>query len=242
MQRYQWDWGVLFRDPYFGWLLSGLGWTLFIAMLAWMIAFSVGSTIGICRTLPNRWLRLIGTAYVEVFRNVPLLLQMFLWFFVLPELLPREAGRWMKRDMPYPEFTSAVLCLGFYHASRIAEQVRSGIDSVAKGLAHAGLATGLTLQQTYRHILMPIAYRLIVPTLSSEFLGIIKNSSIALTIGVLELTNQSRQIESFTFRGFEAFTAATVIYIAVSMVALGLARMFERRSPIKGMMTREASS
>jgi glutamate/aspartate transport system permease protein len=242
MQRYQWDWGVLFREPYFGWLLSGLGWTLFIAMLAWAIAFSVGSTIGICRTLPNRWLRLIGTAYVELFRNVPLLLQMFLWFFVLPELLPREAGRWMKRDMPNPELTSAVLCLGFYHASRIAEQVRSGIDSVAEGLSRAGLATGLTLGQTYRHILMPIAYRLIVPTLTSEFLGIIKNSSIALTIGVLELTNQSRQIESFTFRGFEAFTAATVIYIAVSMVALGLARMFERRSPIKGMMTREAHS
>ena len=237
MQRYQWDWGVLFRDPYFGWLLSGLGWTLFIAMLAWMIAFSVGSTIGICRTLPNRWLRLIGTAYVEVFRNVPLLLQMFLWFFVLPELLPREAGRWMKRDMPYPEFTSAVLCLGFYHASRIAEQVRSGIDSVAKGLAHAGLATGLTLQQTYRHILMPIAYRLIVPTLSSEFLGIIKNSSIALTIGVLELTNQSRQIESFTFRGFEAFTAATILYLLVNAVVVTAMRFLERYVAIPGYIT-----
>ena len=113
---------------------------------------------------------------------------------------------------------------------------------MAQGLSRAGLATGLTLRQTYRHILLPIAYRLIVPTLTSEFLGIIKNSSIALTIGVLELTNQSRQIESFTFRGFEAFTAATVIYMAVSMIALGLARLFERRSPIKGMMTREANS
>lgn len=242
MQRYQWDWGVLVRDPYFGWLLSGLGWTLSIAMLAWMIAFTVGSTIGICRTLPNRWLRLIGTVYVEIFRNVPLLLQMFLWFFVLPELLPRDAGRWMKRDMPYPEFTSAVLCLGFYTASRVAEQVRSGIESVAQGLSRAALATGLTLRQTYSHVLLPIAYRLIVPTLTSEFLGIIKNSSLALTIGVLELTNQSRQIESFTFRGFEAFTAATVIYMSVSMIALSVARLFERRSPIKGMMTRDAST
>lgn len=241
MQRYQWDWGVLFRDPYFGWLLSGLGWTLSIAMLAWMIAFTVGSAIGVCRTLPNRWLRLIGTAYVEIFRNVPLLLQMFLWFFVLPELLPRDAGRWMKRDMPNPEFTSAVLCLGFYTASRVAEQVRSGIESVAQGLSRAALATGLTLRQTYSHILLPIAYRLIVPTLTSEFMGIIKNSSLALTIGVLELTNQSRQIESFTFQGFEAFTAATVIYMSVSMIALSMARVFERRSPIKGMMTRDAS-
>lgn len=239
MQRYQWDWGVLFRDPYLGWLVSGLGWTLAIGLLAWVIAFVVGSAIGICRTLPNRGLRLIGTIYVELFRNVPLLLQMFLWFFVLPELLPREMGRWMKRDMPYPEFTSAVLCLGFYTASRVAEQVRSGIQSVAGGLSSAALATGLTLRQTYTKILLPIAYRLIVPTLTSEFIGVIKNSSIALTIGMLELTSQSRQIESFTFHGFEAFTAATVIYMAVSLVALGAARVFERRSAIRGMMARD---
>lgn len=238
MAKYQWDWGVLFREPYFGWLVSGLGWTLAIGLLAWMIAFTVGSVIGICRTLPNRGLRFIGTAYVELFRNVPLLLQMFLWFFVLPELLPREAGRWMKREMPYPEFTTAVLCLGFYTASRVAEQVRSGIQSIAPGLTKAALATGLTLRQTYTQILLPISYRMIVPTLTSEFLGVIKNSSIALTIGMLELTSQSRQIESFTFQGFEAFTAATVIYMSVSMIALGLTQFFERRSPIKGMMTR----
>lgn len=242
MGSYQWDWGVLFRDPYVGWLLSGLGWTLLIGLLAGCIAFTVGSTIGILRTLPSRLLRLIGTTYVEIFRNVPLLVQMFLWFFVLPEVLPREWGRWMKRDMPYPEFTSAVLCLGFYHASRVAEQVRSGIESVAKGLSSASLATGLTLGQTYRHILLPIAYRLIVPPLTSESLGVIKNSSIALTIGMMELTNQSRQIESFTFRAFEAFTAATVIYMSVSGVALLITAWFERRSPIQGMLSREAKS
>jgi len=167
---------------------------------------------------------------------------MFLWFFVLPEVLPREWGRWMKRDMPYPEFTSSVLCLGFYHASRIAEQVRSGIESVAKGLSRASLATGLTLRQTYRHVLLPIAYRLIVPTLSSEFLGVLKNSSISLTVGMMELTNQSRQIESFTFKAFEAFTAATVIYMSLSGVALLITTWFERRSRIHGMLAREGRS
>jgi glutamate/aspartate transport system permease protein len=236
--RYQWDWGVLFREPYFGWLLSGLGWTLTIALLGWTIAFTVGSAIGICRTLPNRWARLIGTSYVELFRNVPLLVQMFLWFFVLPELVPHDLGRWMKREMPYPEFTNAVLCLGFYTASRVAEQVRSGIQSVAQGLSRAALATGLTLRQSYVYILLPIAYRLIVPTLTSEFLGIIKNSSVALTIGMFELTSQSRQIESFTFRGFEAFTAATVTYMLVSIIVLSLANLIERRSSIGGMMSK----
>lgn len=242
MGRYQWDWGVLFRDPHIWWLVSGLGWTLLIGLLAGTLAFVVGSTIGIMRTLPSRWARFVGTTYVEIFRNVPLLVQMFLWFFVLPEVLPREWGRWMKREMPYPEFTSAVLCLGFYTASRIAEQVRSGIESVAKGLSRAALATGLTLPQTYRHILLPIAYRLIVPTLTSEFLGVIKNSSVALTIGMMELTNQSRQIESFTFKAFEAFTAATVIYMSISGIALLITTWFERRSPIQGMLSREARS
>ncbi|MBS0240992.1 MAG: amino acid ABC transporter permease [Proteobacteria bacterium] len=238
MGRYQWDWGLLFRDPYFGWLVSGLGWTLAIAALAGMIALSVGTVIGILRTVPGRVPRFIGTAYVEIFRNVPLLLQMFLWFFVLPELMPGSIGHWMKRDMPYPEFTSPVLCLGFYAASRVAEQLRSGIESISKGQARAALATGLTLPQTYRFVLLPIAFRLMVPTLTSEFLGIIKNSSLALTVGMMELTAQSRQIESFTFHGFEAFTAATVIYGVVSLIALGLARVVEGRTAIRGYMAK----
>lgn len=238
MGRYQWDWGVLFRDPYFGWLVSGLGWTLSIAALAALIAISVGSVIGILRTLPGRLPRAIGGAYVEIFRNVPLLLQMFLWFFVLPELVPAELGRWMKRDMPYPEFTNPVLCLGFYTAARVGEQLRAGIESISKGQARAGLATGLTLTQTYRFVLLPIAFRLMVPTLTSELLGIIKNSSIALTVGMMELTMQSRQIESFTFHGFEAFTAATVIYMTVSLLALGFARQVEGRTAIRGMMAK----
>ena len=242
MGKYQWDWGVLFRDPYLGWLLSGLRWTLTIAVLAWMIAFTLGSIIGIMRTLPSRPLRFIGTVYVEIFRNIPLLLQMFIWFFVVPELLPREWGRWMKRDMYYPEFTSAVLCLGFYTASRVAEQVRSGINSIAAGQSRAALASGLTLAQTYRFVLLPIAYRITVPSMTSEFLGVFKNSSIALTIGMLELTMQSRQIESFTFRGFEAFTAATIIYATMSGLLLLVARQFEKRSAIRGMSGREENT
>ena len=131
MQRYQWDWGVLFREPYFGWLLSGLGWTLTIALLAWVIAFTVGSAVGICRTLPNRWVRLIGTTYVELFRNVPLLVQMFLWFFVLPELVPRDLGHWLKRDMPYPD--SPMPCCALASTRRRASPSRS--DLAFKGRA-----------------------------------------------------------------------------------------------------------
>jgi glutamate/aspartate transport system permease protein len=116
--QYNWDWGILFRDPYIWWLVDGLKWTLMIAMCAWVLAFVLGSALGIMRTSINPYLRLIGTTYVEIFRNIPLLVQLFLWYFVFPELLPEEAGRWVKREMPLPGFTTTVWALGLYTASR----------------------------------------------------------------------------------------------------------------------------
>lgn len=185
-------------------------------------------------------MRAVATAYVEIFRNVPLLVQMFLWYFVLPELMPADVGRWMKRDMPNPEYTSAVLCLGFYTASRVAEQVRAGIESISPGLSSAAYAGGLSTGQVYRFVLLPIAYRIIVPPLTSEFLTIFKNSSLALTIGLLELTAQSQQISEYTFQGFEAFTAATVIYVCIALITTFLMHVFEARLQIPGYIAKEA--
>ena len=214
-------------------------WTVLISLGAWVLAFSFGSAIGIARTLPWKPARALGTAYVETVRNIPLLVQMVLWFFVLPELVPADLGRWLKRDMPFPEFSMAVLCLGFYTASRVAEQVRAGIESIPRSLVNAALASGMRLRQLYRHILLPIGYRVIVPPMTSEFLGIFKNSSLALTIGVLELTAQSRQIESYTFQGYEAFTAATLLYLSIAVIVLLLTRGIEGYTRIPGMIARE---
>ena len=233
---YNWNWGILLQEPYFGWLLSGLGWTFAVSLAAWIIAFSVGSLVGVARTVPSRTVRLVATAYVELFRNVPLLVQLFLWYFVFPEILPRDWGLWVKREMPLPEFTTAVVGLGLYTASRVAEQVRSGIESIPRGQSLAGYATGLTTAQLYRHILLPVGYRIIVPPLTSEFLTIFKNSSLALTIGVLELTAQSRQITEYTFQGFEAFTAATVIYILITLTITAGMSVVERRSRMPGFI------
>ena len=133
-----------------------------------------GSLIGVIRTLPNKYLRFFGTAYVELFRNVPLLVQMFIWFYVLPELVGDDLGRWMKRDMPFPEVTSAILCLGTYTASRVAEQVRAGIESIPRGQVMAGYAMGMTTKQVYQYLLIPVGYRIIVPPMTSEFLTIFK--------------------------------------------------------------------
>jgi len=235
--QYNWDWGVIFREPYLEWMLSGIGWTMSVSIAAWILAFSLGSIIGILRTTNNRILRAIATVYVEIFRNIPLIVQMFLWYFVFPELLPNDSGMWVKREMPMPEFTTAAICLGLYTASRVAEQIRSGIQSIGQGQNNAGLATGLTTVQVYRYILLPVGYRIMIPPLTSEFLTIFKNSSVALTIGVLEITAQARQIEEYTFQGFEAFTTATILYIIVTSIVMILMRVVEGRVSIPGMIS-----
>lgn len=215
---YNWDWGILVREPFLGWLIGGTGLTLAIAGLGWAIALTVGTLVGIGRTTSARPIRVASAVYVQVFRNVPLLVQMFLWYFVLPELLPITWGHWLKRDLPAPEFWTAVVALGLFTAARIAEQVRSGIGAVPQGQTQAALASGLRPVQALRLVVLPQCFRIILPPLTSELLTTVKNSSLALTIGVLELTAQSRQIESNTFHGFEAFTAATVIYLAIAAV------------------------
>ena len=236
MGSYNWNWPILLKEPYFTWIVTGFGKTILIAVLAWAIAFPLGSAIGIARTADNRVLRYAGTAYVDIFRNIPLLVQMFLWYFVVPELLPADWGRWVKREMPYPQFTTAVVCLGLYTASRVAEQVRSGIEAIPLGQRNAGLAMGLKPSQVYRYVLIPVAYRTIIPPLTSDFLGVFKNSSLALTIGVLELTSQARQIEEYTFAAFEAFTVATVLYCLVTGLVILIMRILEGRTRIAGTL------
>jgi glutamate/aspartate transport system permease protein len=237
--NYNWNWSVLFEPEYFGWLLSGLGWTISVALCAWVIALSVGSLVGVGRTLPNKFISTICTAYVELFRNVPLLVQMFIWYFAVPEMLPEDAGRWMKREMPQPEFVTAVVALGLYTASRVAEQVRAGIETVPKGLSAAATAQGMSVAQVYRHVLLPISFRLIVPPMTSEFLTVFKNSSLALTIGLLELTAQSQQIAEYTFQSFEAYTAATIIYVLIALTATILMSILERYTRIPGYVGKD---
>ena len=234
--KYNWNWSVLFEQQYFDWIVSGTLWTIYLSLAASVIAFFLGSLIGILRTLDNKILNFIGTTYVEIFRNIPLLVQMFILYFVFPELVPKEFGNWLKQDLPNPEFSSALFCLGTYTASRVAEQVRSGINSVSTGVGSAGYATGLTTYQLYIYVLLPIAYRIIIPPLTSEFLTIFKNSSLALTIGLMELTARSNMIMDWTFQGFEAFTAATVIYVSVTMIVTLIMQRVENKTQIPGFI------
>lgn len=239
--NYNWNWGI-FLDPspdgagtYLMTLVYGLGWTLGTALSAWVLALLLGSAVGIARTLPNRFLRVVGTVYVELFRNIPLLVQLFLWYFVLPEVLPRQAGLWLKQ-LPDAPFYTAVVGIGFYMSARVAEQLRSGLNALPRGQNMAALAVGLTTAQAYRYVLLPVAYRMILPPLTSEFLNTIKNSAVALTIGLIELTARAYAIQEYTFQFFEAFTAATIVYLTVNLIVTMAMRRVEARLQIPGTM------
>jgi len=240
---YNWHWQVLLEmEPggtgsYLQYLIVGLGWTLVTALAAWVIALAIGALVGTLRTTPYPWVVRIGNGYVEVFRNIPLIVQMFLWFFVMPELLPPQWGDWIKQmPPPWSSYIPAVLCLGIFTSVRIAEQVRAGINSLPRGQRMAGTALGLTLGQTYRTVILPQAFRIILPPLTSESMNIIKNSSVALTIGLLELTGRARAMQEFSFRVFEAFAAATVIYLLVNLVVVLAMRALEQKVRVPGLI------
>ena len=191
-------------------------------------ACTIGTFVGTMRGLGAPPLRLLATCYVELFRNVPPLVQVFLWFFVFPEVVPRAAGHWLKRDLPLPEFTTASVAIGLFAAARVAEQIRAGVETVRARLYPAALATGLRPWQAYRLVLLPVALRRIVGPLTSEFLITFKMSSVALTVGVVEMTAASQQIANDTFHGFEAYGAATVFYLLVGLGITGMMRTLDR--------------
>ena len=241
--NYNWNWGIfLAAEPggtgtYLKYLIVGLGWTLATALAAWVIALALGSIVGTLRTTPMPWVVRAGNAYVEIFRNVPLIVQMFLWFFVMPELVPKDLGDWIKQmPPPWGSYIPAVLCLGIYTSVRVAEQVRAGINSLARGQGMAGTALGLTLGQTYRFVILPMALRIVLPPLTSEFMNVIKNSSVALTIGLLELTGRARAMQEFSFRVFEAFAAATLIYLLTNLVVVLAMRALENKVRVPGFI------
>jgi glutamate/aspartate transport system permease protein len=239
--HYQWNWrifGELSPDgvrPYWQTLLDGLAWTLATSLAGWVMALALGFAIGAMRTLPSPWLRRLGTAYVELFRNIPLLVQMFLWYFVVPEVLPPALGDRLKA-LPNAPFVTAVVCLGLFTSARVAVQVTAGIAALAGGQRLAAMALGLRLPQAYRHVLLPLALRSIVPPLTSEFLNIIKNSSVALTIGLMELTASARALQEFSFQVFEAYTAATAIYVLVNLLVTAAMHRLERRLALPGTL------
>ncbi|MEN9842805.1 MAG: putative glutamine transporter permease protein GlnM [Pseudomonadota bacterium] len=240
-----WDWQVFCKDTitgdvqprcfgqggditYLDWLLSAWGWTLSVALLALVVALLVGSVIGIFRTLPHKRLVWLGNVWTELFRNIPLLVQVFLWYHVLPALIPALKS--------VPSFLLVVFALGFFTSARIAEQVRAGIQSLPKGQRFAGLAMGLTLAQTYRYVLLPMAFRVVIPPLTSESMNIIKNSSVAFAVSIAELTMFAMQAQEETSRGIEVYLAVTALYFFSAFVINRVALFIEHKVQVPGMI------
>ena len=239
---YHWNWHIFFEPApdgtgtYLDMLLAGLVLTIETSICAWIIALFFGAIVGVMRTLPSRTASLIGFVYVEFFRNMPLLVQLFIWFFVLPELLPNSWGLWMKQ-MPHAPFYTAAVGIGLFMSARVAVQTGAGINSLPRGQKLAATALGLTTAQTYRYVLLPMAFRIMIPPLTSEFLATIKNTSVAITIGLIELTGAARAMQEFSFQVFEAFTGATVLYLLVNIVVVVAMRFLERALAVPGYIS-----
>lgn len=240
-----WDWQVFCRNTvdgdvvehcfgrggdvtYLDWLLSAWGWTLSVSVLALALALVIGSLMGILRTTPSRGLVLLGNVWTELFRNIPLLVQIFLWYHVVPALMPplREV----------PSFLLVVTGLGLFTSARISEQVRAGIQSLPRGQRMAGLAMGFTLPQTYRHVLLPMAFRIVIPPLTSESMNIVKNSSVAFAVSISELTLFALQAQEETARGIEIYLAVTTLYFLSAFALNRLMHVVEGRARVPGMI------
>ena len=227
----KWDWQVFLQDTgggrtYLEWLMSAWGWTLSVAVMSLVVALVVGSLMGILRTTPNKWFVAIGETWTELFRNVPLLVQIFLWYHVIPSIFLSLRA--------VPSIVLVVFALGFFTSARISEQVKAGIQALPKGQRYAGLAMGLTLPQTYRYVLLPMAFRIVIPPLTSESMNIVKNSSVAFAVSIAELTMFAMQAQEETSRGIEVYLAVTALYFVSAFAINRLALFIEQRVQIPG--------
>ena len=234
--NYTFKWSVLWSGQSATWLLQGLLTTIELSLLAWILAVALGIVSGALRTVTFAPLRAVAVFYVEFFRNVPLLVWMFFWYFGVPPLLPRGVQDWVFNHGA--EFWAAVIALGVYTGARMSEVIRAGILAIPRTQFEASLAMGLTVGQAYRLIILPIALRLIVPPMTNESLNLLKNSSVALTISVAELTFQTRQVETYTAKAIEALTAGTLIYLALCLGIATIMARVERRFAIPGLIAR----
>lgn len=228
------DWQVFLNDDgsgrtYLEWMMDAWGWTLSVAGSAWVVAMVVGALMGTLRTLPNSpWLVRLANVWIELFRNIPLLVQIFIWYFVLPKAFPAM--------QQIPGFFLVVMALGFFTSARIAEQVRAGIQALPKGQRYAGMALGFTTAQTYRYVILPMAFRIIFPPLTSESMNLLKNSAVAFAVSIAELTMFAMQAQEETSRGIEVYLAVTALYALSAFAVNMLMHLVEKKMRIPGTM------
>ncbi|MBG4708035.1 amino acid ABC transporter permease [Pseudomonas aeruginosa] len=230
--------GELLAPQYLRWLLDGFLLTLGLALLSCLLATLIGAPLAIARLSRRRLLSWPARAYLALFRHTPLLVQLFFWYFGVPALLPEALVSWLNTphetpllDWPSFEFLAGAWGLTLYTSAFVAEEFRAGIASVRPEQRAAGLALGLTQRQVWRVVVLPQALRTALPPLLGQYMNALKNSSLAMAIGLAELSYASRQVETETFKTFQAFGIATLLYIgAIALIeAFGQALQQTRR-------------
>jgi glutamate/aspartate transport system permease protein len=232
------DWSILWRPPFGGQIYDGLRLTVEIAFVAWAAGIVMGILVGVGRNAPLAPVRLAATAHVEVFRNIPPLVQVFFVYFVLPRVLPMPIRR-VLFDFGWGE-TATVIALSLYSSAKISEHVRAGLNAAGQHLQQAALATGLTWWQGQRLVVLPLVLRIIAPSLTSEFVTIFKGSSLAMTVGVAETYYVTQQLGVETFRWVEAGVFGTSVYLLCAWIIAGVMALVEHWTRVPGLMRREA--
>lgn len=241
MLAYDFKWSILWQDPYGGWILEGIATTIKLGLLCCFFSLLIGIVIGTLRITHYKPLRVFAEAYTELFRDIPLLVQLFFWYFAIPTLLPETIRVWVYQEIPNFEFWVVVAGLSLYSSSRMAEQIRAGINSISPDQFNAAISTGFSHYQAYRYVILPLAVRLVIPPLTTEILTVFKNTALAMTVGVLETTFMSQQVEAYTFHGLEATTAACVIYMIITLVVVGTMGWIEKMLAVPGLITRKGA-
>ena len=227
MLSYNFDWSVILTGKYHDWLVSGLVVTLKLSVAGIILSFLLGLIVAVMRMSHLRLFRWSACVFLEFTRNTPLLIQIFFWYFGSYKLLPTAVNEWLNNTGF--EFAAGLIALTIYTSAFIAEDIRSGVLSIPKEQMEAAQSSGFSYLRSMQYIILPQAVRITVPPLVNQFLNLAKNSSLAMTIGVMELTYQARQVESYTFKGFEAFTAATLVYLAISVIITFLVDQYNER-------------
>jgi glutamate/aspartate transport system permease protein len=213
---------------YLQWMISAWGWTVSVAALGFVIAMFAGVMVGIARTLPLAPLVWMATAWTELFRNIPLLVQVFLWYHVLPVFVPAFGS--------VSSFWLAAIALGLFTSARIAEQVRAGLQALPPGQALAARALGLSQATVYAKVLLPQSLRIILPALTSEAMNVVKNSSVAFAVSVTELTLFAMQAQEETGRGLEIYAGVTLLYAATALSVNRVMVWIESRTRLPGLV------
>ena len=234
MLNYHFDWAIITTGKYAQWLWAGVVTTVHLSVLSIVLSFLLGLAVAVMRMSNVTLVRRLAMVYLEFTRNTPLLVQIFFWYFGSYKILPAVIND--RLAATNFEFTAAVIALTIYTSAFIAEDIRSGVRSIPKEQMEAARSSGFSYLRAMQYIILPQAVRLTIPPLVNQFLNLLKNSSLAMTIGVAELTYQARQVESYTFKGYEAFTAATLAYLFISLVITAFINLYNDRvlTPVKG--------